>query len=319
VSWIAWTIVGLFAAAGTAAWAVLIEPRLFRVHRIVLDAGALGLPELSILHVTDTHFHGRDGAILAFLEKLARHEAFDLVLFTGDIIDTPDGVESAGKAASFFEPTIGVYAVLGGHDYGRVGVVEAYRNLLSGRRRGGYGRPNPADRLVQRLQQAGVRVLADEHVVLSAPDGASFALVGLRDVFAFDVDFGSAWRGLPAEVPAIAMAHSPDVLEGVVKRGAKLALFGHTHGGQVRLPLAGAVVTRCRLPGRLARGVFRRRGTIFVTNAGLGVSRVTPYRFLCRPEACLIKLVKGAPADSLTRVEDFERSGMERQEESSGL
>jgi predicted MPP superfamily phosphohydrolase len=69
-----------------------------------------------------------------------------------------------------------------------------------------------------------------------------------------------------------------------------LAFFGHTHGGQVRLPIFGAVATRSRLPAEFASGVFRLAETTFVINNGLGTSPLTPFRFLCRPEVTILEL-----------------------------
>ena len=86
--------------------------------------------------------------------------------------------------------------------------------------------------------------------------------------------------------------------------GAGLLLAGHTHGGQLRLPGVGALVTNCDLPRRQARGVSRWPATRPATHtsepaseawlhvcAGMGTSPFTAVRFACRPEACLLTLV----------------------------
>lgn len=287
-----------------AVWVVVVEHRMFRVRRVVLDGGAVGLPPLRILHLSDMHFHGRDGPILAFLQKLAGEEDFDLVLLTGDLIDNPAGIESAARAASLFHPTLGAFAVLGGHDYAHVDAVKAYIHLLRKGGQGAFGQPNPAGQLVARLEAQGVHVLKDRGVRLSGPEGSPFAVVGLRDAFVFNPDFEAAWDGLDEGTPVIAIAHSPDVLPEVLARGAALAFFGHTHGGQVRFPLLGALVTRCSLPGRLASGTFRQGRTVFILNNGLGTSPALPYRLLCRPEVTVAEVTYGAGAEALTPVED---------------
>ncbi len=285
-------------------WAVFVERRLFRVRRVVLDADSLGLPELKILHVTDTHFHGHDEAILSFLRKLSEREEFDLVFFTGDLLDTPQGMGSAERAAALFRPRLGSFAVLGGHDYVHIGAVETYACLLRRRRPQIPRTHGLADELVQRLKERGVCVIEDANVQLAGPDGGPFAVVGLRDACAFAPDFDAAWAGIPSDLAVIVIAHSPDVLADACARRARLAFFGHTHGGQVRFPLIGAVVTRADLPRRLASGTFRRGGTIFAVSNGLGTARAAPYRLLCRPEVTVAQLRRSAPAEALTALQE---------------
>jgi hypothetical protein len=294
----------LLAALLLVLWVTVIEHRLFRVRRVVLDADRLGLPPLRILHVTDTHFHGRDGAILRFLGHVAAREDFDLVFLTGDLIDSPSGLDAAEAVAGMFRPSLGTFAVLGGHDYAQLDPVKTYRFLLTRRAQEAFAGDNPADDLVARLEAAGVRVLEDSAASVRPPAGRPFAVVGLRDAFVFEPDSEAAWRKVEPDLPVIAIAHSPDVVREVSRRGASLAFFGHTHGGQVRLPIVGAVVTRCTLPRRLVRGVFRQADTVFILNNGLGTSPAIPYRLLCRPEVTVAVLESGAAPGGLTPVKE---------------
>ncbi|MHC4480999.1 MAG: metallophosphoesterase [Planctomycetota bacterium] len=254
--------------------------------------------------MTDSHFHGGDRAALRFLAELAADQQFDLVLWTGDLIDNPCGVASMARAAALFRPRIGSFAVLGGHDYATVNGLKAYTHLFWRIPQEAFGAPNASEELKARLRKAGVRLIEDGHVSLRARDGQSFALVGLRDAFVFAPDFEAAWDGLPADVPVIVMAHCPDVLPQTCARGARLAFFGHTHGGQVRLPLVGALVTRSSLPGRLASGTFRHGGTVFVMNNGLGTSPAIGFRLLCRPEVTVAEIRKAPAAGTTTAIEE---------------
>lgn len=303
-----WILYGICAlgAGGLliVLWMVAVEPRLFRVRRVVLDAGSLGLPELRILHLTDTHFHGRDEAILSFLKKLSAREEFDLVFFTGDLLDSPRGLESAARAAALFQPRLGTFAVLGGHDYAQTGTLETRERLPHRSRLQALTNGGPAGELVQRLTEQGVRVIEDANAQLLTGSGERLAVIGLCDVYVFDPDYEAAWDGVPRDIPAVAIAHSPDALPEACKRGVRLAFFGHTHGGQVRLPLVGAVVTKSKLPTRLARGAFRTGQTVFIISSGLGTARATPYRLLCRPEVTVAELTRSAPGKTLTHLKD---------------
>jgi len=289
---------------GVAAWGFLVEPRLFRLRRVVLPAEALGLPELTLLHLTDTHFCGRDEAQLRFLERLAAGEQFDLVLLTGDLIDRPEGIESAARAARTLRGRAGTFAVLGGHDNKYVGRADALANLVRAGRPRRYSGRNPTEQLVSRMEAEGVRVLQDAAAAVRLGGRGELAVVGLRDAFEEEPDFEAAWRGVAPGVPVIAIAHSPDVVPEVAARGARLALFGHTHGGQVRLPLLGAVVTRTRLPRRLAWGVFRHGETVFVVSSGLGVSPATPVRLFCRPEVVVVQTRLEPPPEGFSSLRE---------------
>jgi predicted MPP superfamily phosphohydrolase len=297
--------IGALACAGLVLvlWAVLVEPRLLAVRRIVLPSDELGLPPLRILHLTDTHFHGRDETILKLLRRLAA-EDFDLVFFTGDMIDNEAGLESLTEAAGLFRPRIGALAVLAGHDYMDYSSARPRMAHTLGLKTRTPPSPNPVEEVRRRMREQGVQLLEDSHVLLDSPDGARLAVVGLPDAYVFEPDYEAAWRGLPDGVPVIVIAHSPDVLPEVAARGAALAFFGHTHGGQVRLPLIGAVVTHTRLPRRLARGLFRTGGTVFAVNTGAGTSTATHVRLLCRPEVIVTELRPSAHGAGFTPVRE---------------
>jgi len=293
------------AVAFGLAWMLLIEPKRFRLRRIAISPPgscrqglssslAHRLPPLTILHITDTHFGSHDGGKMEFLRRACR-ESYELAFLTGDLIDRPRGLAQAFELAELLRPRLGSYAVLGGHDH-YFGVLGRHRYLAAGSsepppRR--LLRDNPVRQLVEGLTRRGVEVLQDESRLLKGPDGEEFAIVGLRDAFMFRPDYDAAWDGVPQATPTIVLAHSPDALPEVSRRGADLAFFGHTHGGQVRLPLVGALVTRSRLEAQRAAGVFREGDTIFTINHGVGAGRGINFRLLCRPEVTLVTLWDG--------------------------
>jgi uncharacterized protein len=91
----------------------------------------------------------------------------------------------------------------------------------------------------------------------------------------------------------IGLVHSPyrHSLDAFERNGYRLLLAGHTHGGQVRLPGVGALVTNCDLPRERVRGLSRWGSSWLHVSAGLGTSKYAPFRFACRPEASLLELV----------------------------
>ena len=86
------------------------------------------------------------------------------------------------------------------------------------------------------------------------------------------------------------MVHSPDPAPELAAFGWDLILTGHTHGGQVRMPFIGALVTNSQLPSRIAMGLSMLPPAVMHVSPGLGTSKYAPFRFLCRPEATVLEL-----------------------------
>jgi predicted MPP superfamily phosphohydrolase len=89
----------------------------------------------------------------------------------------------------------------------------------------------------------------------------------------------------------LAIVHSPDPVPELAALGYDLILCGHTHGGQVRMPFVGAVVTNSKIPTRLCMGMSRFGRSYLHVSPGLGTSKYAPFRFLCRPEATVLEVV----------------------------
>jgi predicted MPP superfamily phosphohydrolase len=94
----------------------------------------------------------------------------------------------------------------------------------------------------------------------------------------------------------LGVVHSPyrRALDAFAGNGYDLVLAGHTHGGQVRLPGVGALVTNCDLPREQVRGLSRWGSSWLHVSGGLGTSKYAPFRFACRPEASLLDVVPKA-------------------------
>jgi predicted MPP superfamily phosphohydrolase len=120
-------------------------------------------------------------------------------------------------------------------------------------------------------------------------DGLRMEVVGLDDPHIHRADLRIAARSDPAAF-GLAVVHSPDPTPELASLGYDLIVTGHTHGGQVRLPLVGALVTNSSFPNRLARGLIRFGRSYVHVSPGLGTSKYAPFRFLCRPEATLLEL-----------------------------
>jgi uncharacterized protein len=283
---------GLAAAAGAAcvAYGVLVENDWYRLRHQRVPVLPPGRPPLSLLHLSDLHLTANDGRRTAFLAELAGVPA-DLVVLTGDMLGEPDALDPVLDALAGFRPRLGAVAVLGSNDYW----APRFRNWLtyfagpSSRRPRSERSRNPWRELVAGLEECGWLVLSNRRERLGDVE-----LAGLDDPHIRRDDPAVAVP--PAGSPAglrIGIVHSPyrRALDAFERNGYGLLLAGHTHGGQVRLPGIGALVTNCDLPRDRVRGLSRWGGSWLHVSAGLGTSKYAPFRFACRPEASLLQLV----------------------------
>ncbi|NLG08310.1 MAG: metallophosphoesterase [Deinococcales bacterium] len=187
----------------------------------------------------------------------------DLVVFGGDIVDQEyDGdLSEVVELLPRLRPPLGVVAVLGNHDRTR------YRDLSPFRRA---------------LREAGVTLLVNEGVQLRD----DLYLAGLDDWRTGHPDIERTLAG-GGEGARVLLSHNPDVIPRLPDH-VDLLLAGHTHGGQVRLPLLGPLVTSSEYGRRYAEGWVEAPMPAFVSR-GLGVT-VLPFRLFCPPELVLLDL-----------------------------
>ncbi|MGH2723636.1 MAG: metallophosphoesterase [Actinomycetota bacterium] len=280
-----WVLLGVLAAgAAVAAYAVFVERRWFRLARYRLDILPTGQP-VDVLHLSDLHLLRTDEAKRRFLASLPRA---DITVITGDIVGDPESVEFAvdalrparGRRASLF--------VLGSNDLYAPRPFNYLRYFLPDRRHRPVGRRGRSQDLVRQLETDGWVHLRNRKYERRA-NGLRMEVVGLDDPHIHRGDLTVAPR-TDGDAFGLAVVHSPDPAPELVALGYELVVAGHTHGGQVRLPVVGALVSNCSIPPRLARGLARLGPGYLHVSAGMGTSKFAPFRLLCRPEATLLEL-----------------------------
>jgi predicted MPP superfamily phosphohydrolase len=291
----------LVTAAGGAcvAYGVLLERDWYRLRREVVPILEPGQEPRSILHLSDLHLLASQERKQRFLAELAELPV-DLVVVTGDILGEPAALEPAVAALGRFQPRLGGVVVLGSNDYYAPRFRNYFGYFLPNRKRRLPHGHNPWREMVARLQDMGWLVLSNRRARLG-----EIELAGLDDPH-IDRDDPSVPVPPDPRQPAghaprnqalrIGVVHSPyrrslDLFE---RNGYPLVLAGHTHGGQVRLPGIGALVSNCDLPRGQVRGLSRWGRSWLHVSAGLGTSKYAPFRFACRPEASLLLLVPTA-------------------------
>jgi predicted MPP superfamily phosphohydrolase len=276
----------LVSGLAIAAYAILVERRWYRVGRYRLDILPADAGDLTVLHLSDLHLTRRDERLARFLGSLPRAE---LTVITGDILGEPEAVEFAARTLRPARGRLGSVFVLGSNDLYAPRPMNYLRYFVPARRRRRrYGRRGRAQDLVRALERDGWVHLRNRKYDRRS-NGLAMELLGLDDPHIHRSDPRVAPRAR-GDAFGLAVVHSPDPAPELAALGYDLVVSGHTHGGQVRLPFIGALVSNCTIPPRLARGLSRVGGAYLHVSPGLGTSKYAPFRLLCRPEATLLEL-----------------------------
>ena len=266
------------------AYGALIERRWYRRRDYRLEILRPGSAPLSVLHLSDLHFSQRDGRKARFLASLPQP---DVSVVTGDLLGEPGGVDAVAQALRPVRGRLASYFVLGSNDYFAPQPLN-YVNYFRKERRRRPGIRGRSRELVGLLESDGWIHLKNRRETVSA-NGTRIEVLGLDDPHIERHDLRLAPRVDP-DALGLVVVHSPDPAPELAALGYDLIVSGHTHGGQVRLPGVGAVVTNSSIPTRLAMGLSRMGRTFLHVSPGLGTSKFAPFRFLCRPEATVLEL-----------------------------
>lgn len=276
----------LAAGAGCVLWGIFVERTRYRVrrYRVAILPTAGGPDRLEVLHLSDLHVVRGDRKKVRFLASLPPS---DVTVVTGDFLAEPEAVERAVEAVRPVRGRLGSWFVLGSNDHFAPRPLNylAYFRRQRRARRAEVGRG--AD-LIRALAADGWVDLTNSRRETSL-DGLPIELLGLDDAHLRWHDLRAAPRERE-DLLGVAVMHSPDSAPETAALGYDLLVAGHTHGGQVCLPVVGALVTNCSMPRRLAAGLFRMGPAVLHTSPGLGTSKYAPFRFFCRPEATILEL-----------------------------
>ncbi|MFN2545249.1 MAG: metallophosphoesterase [Actinomycetota bacterium] len=285
-------LAGVFGAGVLlVAYGVFVERRWYRLVRYRLDIlPAGGSTALSVLHLSDLHFVRGDRRKASFLASLPKA---DVTVLTGDILGEAEAVETVRAALLPVRGRIASLFVLGSNDYFRPRPLNPLRYFKSLPRRVRKGLPGASRQLVAALEADGWAHLKNRGTDISL-DGVRVEVGGLDDPHIHRHDIRTAIRREPDRF-GLAVVHSPDPVAELAALGYDLIVAGHTHGGQVRLPVVGALITNSHMPRDLARGLSKVGDAYVHVSPGLGTSKYAPFRFLCRPEATILELSPSSP------------------------
>jgi predicted MPP superfamily phosphohydrolase len=230
---------------------------------------SLGLPELRtasvrVAHLTDLHV--TDALPDSYTEQVHRTLRAtnpDLIVMTGDYISVAERLPLLERWLERMpKARFGAYAVLGNHDL--------------------WTREESA--VIAAFERAGVRMLRGTCETAAVEGGASVRVCGT------EYPWGPANSPLPEDgIPSLVLSHTPDNVYPLAAEGADVVFAGHTHGGQIRLPLLGAIVIPSKYGRRFDRGHFVVEQTHLYVSAGIGADS-PPLRLWCPPELVVVDL-----------------------------
>jgi predicted MPP superfamily phosphohydrolase len=263
------------ALSAVATYACWVEPLQLGLTSLTLRSPRLnGGPPLRLLQISDLHVEyitAREQALLRLVEQCAP----DLIVLTGDYLNISYTHDAAAQSQvrellGTLQAPLGVYAILGSPS---------------------VDPPHVVSRLFAGLD---IRWLRDERCTL-AWHGHTLCIAGVECSYDLEADVGKLQRVLDGgadDAFTLLLYHTPDVMPAAVRAGVDLYLAGHTHGGQLRLPWFGAILTASRYGKRYEMGEYHEGRTMLYVSRGIGLEgKGAPRaRFLCPPELVLFTL-----------------------------
>lgn len=273
--------------AGALAYAYS-ETKRFTLRRQQIPVLPAGHSDLRVLHISDLHMVPGQHRKREWVQSLITL-APDAVIATGDFLSHEEGINPALETLAPLLDIPGAF-VLGSNDYYAPKPVNPAKYFAGPSQLEPKRKMLDWEPLAHGLAEYGWLDLTNTAHDWKL-DGRLIDIRGVDDPHIRRDDYSLvAGPFNPQADLSLGIVHAPyrRVLDAMSSDGAQVILAGHTHGGQLRVPGYGALVTNCDLDTKRARGLSRYDNTYLHVSAGLGCSRYAPFRFACPPEATLI-------------------------------
>ncbi|OIK05679.1 metallophosphoesterase [Bacillus sp. MUM 116] len=223
-----------------------------------------------IIQFSDTHL-GFQYNLHQFKKLITKinHLNPDLIIFTGDLMDEPNRYDKINNIVPLLEELsapLGKFCIFGNHDHGGYG-TDIYRNIM---------------------EAANFTVLLNESKSIKLDDGPPIYLIGVDDAMLGKPNIPFASRHIPENRFKILLSHAPDLADMASQYPIQWQISGHSHGGQVKIPFFGALVTP-PFAQVYTEGLYSIRDLTLYVNRGIGTTRL-PFRFMAKPELTIFTL-----------------------------
>ncbi|MDM5223941.1 metallophosphoesterase [Peribacillus sp. NJ11] len=258
------TVTGL--GIGGSYYAHNLEPKWLEIKHNVISHPLIpkGFHGMKMIQFSDTHlgFQFQLKDLQAIVNKINQLDP-DVILFTGDLMDQPNKYKAQQKIPSVLnqlKAPLGKFSIYGNHDHGGYG-SEIYSDIM---------------------KKSHFTMLQNTSTKITLLTAEEIFIAGVDDAMLGKPDFEKALAGIPEGVFTIMLSHAPDLADTSRNYDIQYQISGHSHGGQVQIPFAGALVTP-PYAEKYREGTYEIDSLTLHVNRGLGTTRL-PYRFLSRPE-----------------------------------
>jgi len=284
-----WSLLGLiviqFIGLAALVWGAMIEPFNIQLTTLTITSDRIlpGAKPVRVIHISDLHVERLTKREEKLLELIEETDA-DLILLTGDYLNLSfirdrKAQAEVKKLLSKLRAPHGVYAVLGSPPVDERDVVPGL------------------------FEDLPIKLLVDQRQTVPIGEDRRLSLIGMDCTHNLPLDshrLEILTNDMPNDVPSILMYHAPDLFPEAVDLGIDLYLCGHTHGGQVRLPWIGALLTSSQLGRKYQMGLYQEGRTSMYVSRGVGMEGLSAprVRFLSPPEITLVTITGKDPGSS---------------------
>lgn len=235
------------------------------------------LGKLRVIQISDLHIKkigSREKRLISLINKINPN----IIFITGDFVSRNEGITPCIEVLKQITEKHLVVAIFGNSDH--------------------YHKDKAIDTelLVKGMEEIGMKVLVNESLKLTVKGtipatNHSLYVVGLDDNYLWYDNIFKAMNNVPEDSPKILLAHCPNIIEKINTKGINLVLSGHSHGGQIVLPLVGALTTSapCNAKKKFISGLYNDGSSNLYVNRGIGTGGKIPMRLFCKPEITLFK------------------------------
>lgn len=267
------TVLGL--SSGGYLYANRIEPSLIDIQEQNIKHPLIpnSFDGIKMIQFSDTHL-GFQYSLHQFNQLVEKINSLkpDIILFTGDLMDEPNQYTEINKLIPILKnlhAPLGKYCIFGNHDHGGYG-SEIYRNIM---------------------ETTNFTVLLNNSAPVKLKDGSKIYLLGIDDAMLGHPNLPLTLKNVPANTFKILLSHAPDLAETAARYPIQWQLSGHSHGGQIKIPFLGALVTPpfAQIYPEGLYSIGENNPLSLYVNRGIGTTRL-PFRFLSKPELTVFTL-----------------------------
>ncbi|MEH6957140.1 metallophosphoesterase [Neobacillus drentensis] len=267
------TVLGL--SSGGYLYANRIEPSLLDIQKLQIKHPLIpnSFDGIKIIQFSDTHlgFQYNLHQFNKLVEKINLLKP-DIILFTGDLMNEPNQYTEINKLIPILKKLhapLGKYCIFGNHDHGGYG-SDIYRNIM---------------------ETTDFTVLLNESAPIKLKDGSTIYLLGIDDAMLGKPNLPLTLKNVPKDTFKILLSHAPDLAETASQYPVHWQLSGHSHGGQIKIPFFGALVTPpfAQIYPEGLYSIGENNPLSLYVNRGIGTTRL-PFRFMSKPELSIFTL-----------------------------